>query len=387
MTSLFNAIFQKKRPFHTLDAQKAIKDIITSEEPTNSLRMVKNSRYSVEPSSMDMSTKALSIHTSSVFNNPSQSHSLIQNLYEMLEEHIMGHFGDLISGQVDVPASPSKISVEDFNGYIDNLKGYYNTYVKERSNSKDKYISQEDIDVTGNLLKCFSEVPAQYFDPKFHFSFPAFEQGHREFVQIQASLEDHSKVIDENLGLQISSKFTMILDAIRDITEQESKVNACIESIRSMKAINKSMKDINTAKILEVLKLQRKQMNIQKTLQILETINLIKKIVPTLKHLIQRGNFSYAINLLESSEQTFRQKLPSVKCIQVFDSNFHQARDSLQHLLTSEFERLSLEYLSKSLSYNKNAVVPQDLKLQRGLSICTQSLNRFQLDPWKLQQQ
>ena len=77
------------------------------------------------------------------------------------------------------------------------------------------------------------------------------------------------------------------------------------------------------------------------------------------------------MKLVRTSEETYKTKLRQVKALKYhlvylwitilrnFNVNFNEARSTLEKLLTSEFEKRCIDYLTPVLSYNKITQGPQ----------------------------
>ena len=201
-----------------------------------------------------------------------------------------------------------EVSSEDFKSYVKNLRESYNLYIKEKEQNAHDGQEKENVNAVENLMKCYQTVPPQYYDANFRFSLNVIEgcQNIEEVKKVHGKLDEDLSQVQKNLCYQISGKFEAILDAIQGLTEQENEIEDCLERVSEVRRTNQIYKQVNLMKILEISKLKRKQINLQKTVQILEVANVVKKIIPTLKILIQKGNFEYAVNLMESSRADFQ---------------------------------------------------------------------------------
>jgi hypothetical protein len=72
--------------------------------------------------------------------------------------------------------------------------------------------------------------------------------------------------------------------------------------------------------------MKRRKINIEKTLALvkfqntsiylkLEIINVVQNTLPTLIHLIQTNNFKYAVEVVKTSEETYKNKLKPIKSL------------------------------------------------------------------------
>jgi len=362
MSSLLNLFWKKKSTVPT--STKITAEILTSERNDTSGSKgddVSSSTLDSLSSEVSMKTDYLRGSASSVFNMPEKQSSIMQNLFVMFEEHVVENIGGIALLPERKNFRPD-VSPEDFQVYVDNLKGSYHMYVKEKELSTQESFEKERTNLTENLLLCYNTIPQKYFEHDFHLNVAVFEQEPEKLADIQNILESDLEKVKANLYSQISSKFDFIIETIHTLTLQEQKIDKSLRAIKALKESNKKLKETNTSQIIDILKLKKKQLNLQKTKQILETVGVFKKIVPTLTHLVQKGNFESAVNLLLSSEQMVNQKLNNIACLKIYCNKLQEAKTLLQQSLINEFEAIALEHLLKPLSDNsKNAHLPEEI--------------------------
>jgi len=337
MSSLIN-LFWKKKPT-VPGSTKITEELLTSESHDTS----GSKGDEITNSTLD-SLSSERTSASSVFNMPEKQSSVIQNLYVMFEEHVVDNIGGINLLPEKKNFRPD-VSPDDFQVYVDRLKGSYHLYVQEKELLTQESFDKEKTNATENLLLCYNTIPEKYFEPDFYLNLEIFEQEPHKLNEIQNTFEADLEKIKINLSSQISSKFGFILETINHLTFQERTIDKCIEAIKAIKDTNRQLKEKNTLQILEILKLKKKQLNLNKTKQILETVNVFKKIIPTLNQLVQKGNFESAISLLISSEQMFSQKLIHINCLKTYFAQLQDAKNLLQQSLTNEFETLTLQHI------------------------------------------
>lgn len=319
MSSLLNQIFRKKKHSQYGNSQKSMEILLAPGATGTSNARPDHLHQAVNPTNPEnlQPIQSFSIKASSVFNTPIKKASFLQNLYGKFEEHVIDNIGDYMNNPESgkQPFNSVEITADDFKSYITKLRASHDSYLRDKEHATQESVEKEEItDITGSLMTCYRNVPQQYFDSQFHFNFGWLQHDSDEIEKYHTDLSESLGLVEKNLYYQISTKFLTILNTIQDLTDQENRINRSLEAIKSIRAVNQKLKDSNSGKIFEVMKLKRKQLNLQTTLQVLDMMNLVKKIAPTLKLLIQRGNFDHAVNLLNSSEQTLSQKLSSVKC-------------------------------------------------------------------------
>jgi len=97
----------------------------------------------------------------------------------------------------------------------------------------------------------------------------------------------------------------------------EVQINNSLQSIKFIKSANNSLKGNCAERVEKTLRLKRRKINIEKTLALMELINVVKKTLPTLVQLIQRNNIESAVKLVKTSEDTYKHKLNNIKALKL----------------------------------------------------------------------
>ncbi len=122
-------------------------------------------------------------------------------------------------------------------------------------------------------------------------------------------------MVEENLFYQITDKFQAFLDVILKLNQMEVQINNSLQSIKFIKTANGSFKGNCAERVEKTLRLKRRKINVEKTLALMELINVVKKTLPTLVQLIQRNNIESAVKLVKTSEDTYKHKLNNIKAL------------------------------------------------------------------------
>jgi len=294
----------------------------------------------------------------SVFNTPRKT-TFLDELKEILEEQGL-QISEIISPHKKSLISPSimKVQQKDFDAYVRKIQKVYDIYKKHNASRLKKLKNKEQVNITGSLMKCYEAVPQQYFEKDFSFDFQYFTRDKEKLFQIQEDLGEYLDHVELNLYYQITSRFQEFLDVILKLNQMEAQIQNCLYSIKFFRNFNKELKTKCSDKVQNVLRLKRRKINIEKTLALLEIINVVQNTLPTLIHLIQTNNFRYAVELVKSSEETYKNKLKPIKALKNFHVNFNEARTTLEKMLTNEFEERCINYLTPAFSYNKTNNTP-----------------------------
>jgi len=373
----------------TLDMTQSMIDFITNDTSPNdsfrSLQLGSNTSFSnldderryksdkceTEP---DLPRK-VKLNITSVFNTPKRG-SIIDDLYEIVQEQVIDQVGGMLQTSRKPTVSPKllkSVQQQDFDLYIARLRKVYEVYKKNNA-IRARQKQREQVNNAANLIKCYETVPSQYFDEDFMFNFQYLVKDRSVLFKAQEDLSESLDLVDESLYHQITHRFEEFLEILLKLNNLESQIHNSVYSIRFFKNFNNELRQKLSSKVQGVLTLKRRKINIEKTLALIDLINVVKKTLPTLVHLIQKNNFDSAVKLVRTSEETYKTKLKSIKGLKNFNVNFTEARSTLEKLLTSEFENRCINYLSPLLSYGINKETDQtDPIQQKFLSIFGES--------------
>jgi len=304
-----------------------------------------------------------------------------------VQEQVIDQVGEMIQSARKPNISPKllkSVQQQDFDLYIARLRKVYEVYKKNNA-MRTRQKQREQVNNAANLIKCYETVPSQYFDQDFMFNFQYLVKDKSLLFKAQEDLSESLDLVDESLYHQITHRFEEFLEILLKLNNLESQIHNSVYSIKFFKNFNNELRHKLSSKVQGVLTLKRRKINIEKTLALIDLINVVKKTLPTLVHLIQKNNFDSAVKLVRTSEETYKTKLKSIKGLKNFNVNFNEARTTLEKLLTSEFENRCINYLSPLLSYGISKEVDQSNPIQQKfLDVLGESSPEEQLS-WKLE--
>ena len=79
-----------------------------------------------------------------------------------------------------------------------------------------------------------------------------------------------------------------------------------------MKTINSKLESQYKSHLIKLYQLKRKQRTLQKTTQVCEILKIITEASPAINQLLQTGNTSTAIEIIENTEKLIAERLSSI---------------------------------------------------------------------------
>jgi vacuolar protein sorting-associated protein 54 len=292
----------------------------------------------------------------SVLNTPKRT-TFLSDVYDIISEAVEDQ--TMIDFVTTKPLrsyrEPHTIESKDFMPYLKKVQRALDTYKRNNNMRLLKQKEKDKINLPQELITCFKNVPQTFFDDKFVFNFSYLDRNALKMGQIQEDLSEHLDLVEMNLFYQITSRFQEFLDVILKLNEMEKQIENCLNGIHFLRNNNKDYKTKLIAPSVKILTLKRRQLNIQKTLQLLDLMKLVKDTIPTMEKLIHNNNFETAVNLLKESEEIYQQRLKTLASMRNCNLNFKTGRETLENSFRKEFHERCLMYMVQTLAYDKHS--------------------------------
>eukprot|EP00742_Colponemidia_sp_Colp-10_P004934 GILJ01005270.1.p1 GENE.GILJ01005270.1~~GILJ01005270.1.p1 ORF type:complete len:931 (-),score=140.73 GILJ01005270.1:171-2963(-) len=308
---------------------------------------------------------------SSVLNNPMPENS--SNVFGLIYDAGQGAMQN-IQQQTQQVSLPS-ISYSDFTHYINRNKEVYRMFSYMRTARTNTEVTKANSGSGPDMTELFKVVPAVYFSPDFKLEEqPIFTSSvstraasrpdlmaeggvsrtpnkspnkggvppiaAASLVQ-QEKLSHYLDFVEVHLFQQISSRFHSFLQGLQTMQELHSQITFACETIKSIRQRLMTLHDGMVQKALRVAQIRRRRANMESVRQKLELMAAIRQIQPTIQQLLSTSNFSPALDLIESAQETLKTKLVGISSVKHMYLQLQEMRSLVERFMENEFLSLA----------------------------------------------